>query len=84
MGNPNMDIDTEKIDEAVLALLVLTLHDGFRAWKSFDWQAMNRLHQRGWIEDPINTAKSVALTRAGAEESGRLFRELFCRSQATR
>ena len=29
-----MDIDTDKIDEAVLALLQLTLHDGFRAWKA--------------------------------------------------
>jgi hypothetical protein len=44
---------------------------------------MSRLHQKGWIEDPVNTAKSVALTRAGAEEAGRLFRELFSRSQAT-
>ncbi len=29
-----MDIDNDKIDEAVLALLRLTLHDGFRAWRS--------------------------------------------------
>jgi hypothetical protein len=28
-----MNIDTEEIDEAVLALLFLTLHDGSRAWK---------------------------------------------------
>ncbi len=39
-----MEIDEEKIDEAVLALLCLTLHDDGRAWKSFDWDAMNRLH----------------------------------------
>jgi hypothetical protein len=31
-----MEIDTEKIDEAVLALLYLTLHDGSRAWTSLD------------------------------------------------
>ena len=31
-----MEIDTDKIDEAVLALLYLTLHDRFRAWKGFD------------------------------------------------
>ncbi len=42
-----MEIDEEKIDEAVLALLYLTLHDGGRAWKSFDWDAMNRLHEKG-------------------------------------
>lgn len=31
-----MDINTDKIDNAVLALLYLTLHDGFRAWKGHD------------------------------------------------
>jgi hypothetical protein len=31
-----MEPDTEKIDQAVLALLYLTLHDKNRAWKSFD------------------------------------------------
>jgi len=39
-----MEIDTDMIDDAALALLYLTLHDGSRAWKSFDWDAMNRLH----------------------------------------
>jgi hypothetical protein len=36
-----VDIDTDKIDEAVLALLHLTLHDRFRAWKGFDWDALD-------------------------------------------
>jgi len=31
-----MNIDVEKIDEAVLALLYLTLHQGNRAWKALD------------------------------------------------
>lgn len=48
-----MDIDKEKIDEAVLALLYLTLHDGGRAWKSFDWDTMNRLHEKGLIANPV-------------------------------
>jgi hypothetical protein len=52
-------IDTGKIDEAVLALLHLTLHDGVRPWKSFDWDTMNRLHEKGFISDPIGKAKSV-------------------------
>jgi hypothetical protein len=30
----SMEIDMDKIDEAVLALLYLTLHDQVRAWKS--------------------------------------------------
>ena len=37
------DIDTDKIDEAVLALLQLALHDAFRAWKGHDWDTLGRL-----------------------------------------
>lgn len=32
-----MDLDEDKIELTVLALLHLTLHDGNRAWKSFDF-----------------------------------------------
>jgi hypothetical protein len=31
-----MALDTDKIVEAVLALLFPTLHDHWRAWKGFD------------------------------------------------
>ncbi len=31
-----MELVTNKIDDAVLALLYLGLHDGARAWKGFD------------------------------------------------
>ena len=72
-----MDIDTDKIDEAVLALLHLTLHDGTRAWKGVDWDAMNRLHEKGFISNPVGKAKSVLLTERGLAESERLFRKLF-------
>jgi hypothetical protein len=71
-----MAIDTDKIDEAVLALLYLTLHDGVRAWKSFDWKAMNRLHEKGLISDPVGKAKSVILTEAGLLEAKHLFEKL--------
>ena len=70
-----MDIDTKKIDETVLALLRLTLHDGTRAWKGFDWDTMNRLHQQGFISDPVGKAKSVVLTDEGLQESERLFKK---------
>jgi hypothetical protein len=72
-----LDIDTKKIDETVLALLYLTLHDGSRAWKGFDWDTMNRLHQKGFISDPVGRAKSVDLTDEGLRESERLFKQLF-------
>jgi hypothetical protein len=44
-----MEVDTEKVEEAVLALLYLTLQDGNRAWKGLDWDALNRLHEKGFI-----------------------------------
>ena len=53
-----MKIDTERIDEAVLALLLLGLHDGNRVWKSFDWDAMDRLHKKGLISDPVGKANT--------------------------
>jgi hypothetical protein len=74
-----VDIDTDKIDEATLALLYLGLHERCRAWKSFDWDAMGRLHEKGLIFDPVNKAKSVMLTDEGLRESERLFRKLFTR-----
>ena len=74
-----MDVDEDRIDEAVLALLWLTLHDGVRAWKGHDWDALDRLHRKGLILDPANKAKSVALTEEGLREAERLFDVLFAR-----
>jgi hypothetical protein len=72
-----MTLDTDRIDDAVLALLQLSLHNGRRAWKGFDWAAMGRLHEKGLIADPVNKARSVVLTDEGLERSARLFREMF-------
>jgi hypothetical protein len=40
---------------------------------------MNRLHQKGFIFDPVNKAKSVVFTDEGEREAERLFRKLFAR-----
>jgi len=72
-----MKLDTEKIDRVVLALLHLGLHDDFRAWKSFDWDAMDRLHKKSFIPNPVGKTKSVAFTESGLRESQRLLAELF-------
>ena len=72
-----MELNTDRIDEAVLALLNLGLHDGARAWKSFDWDAMARLHEKGYISDPVGKAKSVEFTEEGLRESERLLNALF-------
>jgi len=70
-------MDTEKIDNAILALLRLGLHDTHRAWKGFDWEAMQRLHEKGFISNPAGKAKSVVFTQEGLRESERLFESLF-------
>ena len=72
-----MELDTNKIDDAVLALLYLGLHDGARAWKGFDWDAMNRLHEKDYITDPRGKAKSVVFTEEGIERAERLLAQLF-------
>jgi len=72
-----MTLDEDKIDEAVLALLYLGLHDGDRAWKGFDWGAMNRLHEKGFISDPRGKIKSVVFTETGLSEARRLLDALF-------
>jgi hypothetical protein len=71
-----MDYDHDRIDDAVLALAYLTLHDGTRVWRSFDWDALSRLHAKGLISDPVSKAKSVVLAEQGLKEAERLCREL--------
>lgn len=75
-----MEMDEDRIDEAVLALLWLNLQATGWAWKGFDWAAMDRLHQRGLISEPARKAKSVYFTEEGLAEGERLFKKLFSRS----
>lgn len=70
-----MEYDRAKVDEMVLALLWLTLDGDGRAWKSHDWDAMDRLHEQGYISNPKSKAKSVLLTEEGEQRA----RELFAR-----
>ncbi|MFN7694575.1 MAG: DUF6429 family protein [Burkholderiales bacterium] len=72
-----MNLNTDRIDDAVLALLLLGLHEQNRVWKNFDWDAMNRLHTKGLISDPMSKAKSVVLTEEGLEKAEALMRGLF-------
>jgi hypothetical protein len=75
-----MDIDQEKVEQTVLALLYLTSFKdrlGLRAWKGQDWQVMNFLHEKGYISNPATKAKSIAFTEEGARLSKELFEKLF-------
>lgn len=75
-----MDFDKEKVEEMVLALLYLTtFKDGevYRAWKGHDWDILNGLHAKGYIDDPVSKAKSVVVTDEGAKLSEELFKKHF-------
>lgn len=74
-----MELDTNKIDDATLALLYLGLHDDIRAWKGFDWDTMDRLHEAGHISDPRGQAKSVVFTETGLERARELLESLFAK-----
>ena len=78
-----MKPNLHKIDDAVLALLHLTSFREHRdelprAWKGHDWDAVNRLHAKGLISDPVGKAKSVVLSEAGERQARELFTKLFC------
>jgi hypothetical protein len=68
-----MSYNRERAAELVLALMQLTLHDGARAWKGYDWDVMNDLFERGLISDPRSKAKSVVLSEEGMARSRAMF-----------
>ncbi len=73
-----MNYDRDRVDEYTLALLHLVSHErhkglGARAWKGFDWDTMNRLHDKGYITNPAGKAKSVGMTEEGYKKSKELF-----------
>ena len=72
-----MKYNHDKIDEATLALLFLNMCGEDRAWKGFDWDTLDRLHQKGLIFDPKGKAKSVVMTPEGRKLSEELFHKLF-------
>jgi Domain of unknown function (DUF6429) len=72
-----MPLNTDKIDDAALALLYLTLHDDCRAWKGFDWGVLDRLHKKGLIDNPVGKVKSVVFTQEGLEKARKLFETMF-------
>ncbi len=77
-----MATSTDKIDDYTLALLYLVTGEqeegcGAQAWKCFDWETMNRLHEKGHISNPRSKAKSVVMTENGFKRSEELFHEFF-------
>ena len=79
-----MDLAEDKIDEYTLALLYLVTHErhegfGASAWKGFDWDTLNRLHEKGYITDPVGKAKSVGMSEEGFLKARELCERHFFR-----
>lgn len=75
-----MEYDKDKVDEMVLALLYLTSFKdefGTRAWKNMDWDALDRLCDKGYISNPKSKAKSVVLSEEAVALSEALFIKNF-------
>ena len=81
MASPDVfeELHRQKLCEAALALLSLSLHDG-RVWKGLDWNLMDLLFEKGWITDPKSKAKSVVLTEEGERLAREFLRKHFGRS----
>ncbi|MDZ7659494.1 DUF6429 family protein [Fodinibius sp.] len=75
-----MEYDKDKVDEVVLALLWLTMFEdkfGTRAWKGHSWEHLDRLYEKGFIDNPKSKAKSVVITEEGEKRSKELFDKYF-------
>ena len=72
-----MAYDQSRIDEAVLALLAAHIFDTNSSWKGYDFEVMNRLHEAGYLFNPVGKQKSVQLTEDGMERGLELARKLF-------
>ncbi|HKY90746.1 MAG TPA: DUF6429 family protein [Nevskiaceae bacterium] len=72
-------LDEDKIDEAVLAVLYLSVHNGHWAWKAVDKNATMRLHARGLLKNPHTTSRALLFTDDGLAEARRACERLFGR-----
>lgn len=74
------DLDTERIDDAVLAVLMLGA-SGNKAWKGIDAAALDRLHEKGLVGDPYGKTPTIELSDAGLARGKQLVVELFGRKK---
>ena len=76
-----MAYDQSRIDDAVLALLAAHLFNTNSAWKGYEFDVMNRLHDAGYLFNPVGPQKSVQVTEAGMQRGLELARKLFGTSE---
>jgi len=76
------EVDREKLAEVALAMLyIASFREGptVRAWRGLDWDVLNLLHEKEWIQNPKNKNKSVVLTEKGCTLSEQFFSKHFVR-----
>jgi hypothetical protein len=71
-----MDCDPAKVDDAVLALLLLGT-SGKRAWRGLDAEVIDRLCAKGWLEAPDRNSPTLMFTDAGLHRAKEQFALLF-------
>ncbi|VEF12720.1 ISPpu13, transposase Orf3 [Pseudomonas fluorescens] len=72
-----MEYDMKVIDDAVLALLAAYSSDDGNAWKGYDFEIMKRLHEQRLISNPVNSNKSIWLTKEGLERGREIAEQMF-------
>lgn len=78
-----MKYEQQRIDDAVLALLAAFAADDGHTWKGFDFGVLDRLHERGYINNPVNKNKGIYLTNEGMKHGGQRAADLFGSSSAS-
>lgn len=75
-----MENHHDKVDDRALALLCPGLSrrkEGGRAWRGFDQQTLSRLHQWGWIGDPMDKGTLVSVSAEGMQKAAECFKKHF-------
>lgn len=79
----DQDYDRKKVDEIVLALLYLSLHRDngrWKAMKTLDRSALDRLYEKGVIQDPTARTREIILTEDGRKLAEEFFAKHFVQS----
>lgn len=74
-----MESDTDKMEDALLALLGALEFDDGRFWKGYDFDMMQSLYDKGYITEPWGRAKSAYLTPEGMEKAKKLAEQMFAK-----
>ena len=72
-----MELDTQRIDDAGWPCCCWACMRVTAYWKSFDWDALGRLHEQGHISNPVGSAKSMVLTPQGNTKAQALLLSMF-------